>query len=126
MGFDGVRQLCSVDKKWAALRAFVATGTECIVPYLGVFLKDFLFVIDGNKTLEANKTVNFLKYQLLSELIVRVNTMQLKLFHASLQTVDKYQAFIIDVIDVGPFPADASADEQKYTLSKAIEVTDVL
>ena len=52
--------------------------------------------------------------------------MQLKLFQEFLQTVDKYQAFVVNVTDVARFPSDASADEQKFTLSKAIEVTDVL
>ena len=90
--FDGVRKLCSVDKNWAALRAVVATETECIVPHLGVLLKDAIFVIDGNKTLEAGKTVSFLKCRMLSELIMRVNTMQLKLYRSFVQTVDEYEA----------------------------------
>ena len=55
---------------------------------------------------------------------MNVNTMQLKLFQEFLQTVDKYQAFVVDVTDVARFPSDASADEQKFTLSKAIEVTE--
>ena len=76
--FEGVRQLYSVDKNWAALRAVVAIATECIVPYLGVLLKEFIFVIDRNKTVESDKTVNFLKCRMLSEFVVRVNTMQLK------------------------------------------------
>ena len=113
--FDVVRQLSSVDKNWAALRAVVATETGCIVRHLGVLLKDANFAIDGNKTLEADKTVSFLKCRMLSELIMRVNTMQLGSYKSSLQTVDEYEAFITDVIDVACLPADASADEQKYT-----------
>ena len=70
--------------------------------------------------------VNFLECRMLSELIVRVNTMQLKSNQAFLQTVDESQAFITDVIDVARFPADASVDEQMNTFSKALEVTDLL
>ena len=99
---------------------------EFIVPYLGVLLKDIIFVIDMNKTLEAEKTVNFLKCQMLSELITRVNAMRLKATQAFFQTVDEYQAFVTNDINVERFPADVSADEQKHILSKAIEVTDVL
>ena len=99
---------------------------ECIVPYIRVLLMVLIFVIDWNETLEAVKTFIFLKCRMLSELIMPVNTMRLKANQAFLQIVDEYQAFITEVLRKSSFPADASAEEQKYTLSKAIEVTDVL
>ena len=70
--------------------------------------------------------VNFLKCRMFSAFLMSVNTMQPKADQSFLRTIDEYQEFITIVIDDPRFPADVSADEQKYTLSKVIEVIDVL
>merc|ERR1712137_655465 len=47
--FDVLGELMSADRSWAAFRDELKHCTPPAVPYLGVFLTDLTFTIDGNK-----------------------------------------------------------------------------
>jgi len=60
--------LLKMDKNWKNLRIRMSNLTEPGIPYIGLFLKDVLFIDDGNVSFR-NGMINFPKYNQLNERI---------------------------------------------------------
>nr|CAG4710913.1 unnamed protein product [Naegleria fowleri] len=76
--FQELVELTSAKKSYAAMRQVLHNHAgQTVLPYIGIFLTDFLFIEEGNSdfTKEGN-LINFSKRRLLGQLIRQVQTYQ--------------------------------------------------
>lgn len=75
--YSECKALANRDKNFANLRAAIKLIDPPVIPYLGMYLTDLMFIDEGNKDM-INGLINFSKYRQISETIKKIKQYQLK------------------------------------------------
>lgn len=71
--FDQLKELVSQDKNYKQMRHLLdSEGSEASIPYIGIYLKDLIFVEDGNPDKTEDGMINFEKHEMLSKHILKM------------------------------------------------------
>jgi son of sevenless-like protein len=69
--FEKLQELVSVANKFKSLREAQEYSEGPCIPYLGVYLGDLTFIEDGNPELTLDGLINFDKYRMVAQIILR-------------------------------------------------------
>jgi son of sevenless-like protein len=110
-----LQQLFSVSLNYSAYREALRTASPPCVPFLGCYLKDFIFIEQGNPTkLEQYPNfVNFSKFNKMAEIIREIQKYQQ--FVYSFTPVPEIQLFLTRGFE------DSISEDKLYDLSLALE-----
>ena len=89
----------SPNKSYGNYRREIRNRKPPTVPYLGVFMKDMVFIEDGNKDFLNEVFINFYKRKLLSDVIREIQQFQQEPYN--LRTIPEIRIFLqkIDTIN---------------------------
>jgi len=69
--FEKLQELVSINNKFKTLREAQENSDGPCIPYLGVYLGDLTFIEDGNPELTLDGLINFDKYRMAAQIILR-------------------------------------------------------
>lgn len=74
--WDRFKDVMSPCDNWNNYRASLSNAVRPVLPYLGIFLKDFTFIEDGNADYLEDARINFDKVMLIGEQLARIEYYQ--------------------------------------------------
>ncbi|KAI8929331.1 ras guanine nucleotide exchange factor domain-containing protein [Entophlyctis helioformis] len=80
--FADLERLMSSEKSFAHYRTALKQSSLPCVPYLGVFLRDLLYIDEANKDYKADGTVNLHKFVLMGDVVLMIRNFQIRSYNA--------------------------------------------
>jgi len=75
--FQELKELTSHDKAYATLRAAIQSTNPPVIPYLGMYLSDLVFIEEGNpKKFQPDDLINYYRCKLISTAIKKIQQYQ--------------------------------------------------
>jgi son of sevenless-like protein len=75
--YDQLNEIISMSANFKTLRELMNELQPPCIPYLGIYLRDFVFILDGNPEKTENGLINFERLTLLAGLIAKIRQCQL-------------------------------------------------
>ncbi|KAJ3035055.1 hypothetical protein HK097_004314, partial [Rhizophlyctis rosea] len=80
--YEALEKLMSSEKSFGNYRAALKRSEMPCLPYLGVFLRDLLYIDEANKDRRADGTVNLPKFLLMGDIIMMIKSFQVRPYKA--------------------------------------------
>jgi hypothetical protein len=113
--FDSISEQMSSTHTFMALRNIVNTKLPPLIPYIGIYLTDFVFIEDGNESFTGNNCVNWKKFVLKCNIVQKLGSYQCVGF--GFKTLPEIQKFIVEIFQ----ETDGQNNDEKY-FKKSLEL----
>ena len=101
----------SSDKAFSTYRKLIKSAQNPCVPYLGVFLRDLLYIDESHKDMKTDGSLNLSKFLMIGDVILLIQSFQNR----------GYEGFIDPVFIKMLFSQTALDEEEAYTRSLELE-----
>lgn len=112
---DSLKEIYSANDNYKNYRNFLKKNTTTCTPYIGLFLRDLVFIDDGNQNFLGEGIINFKKRALYSRVLIEIKRLQSR----------SYTNFALDE-EILPFIVhyEILSDVDAYQQSQRIEPKD--